>query len=91
MIMIKIGYDNTVYGGSAQWCTFYIEDDFSSFMDYDGEKYYRNQLAPVCYCDEVQLMRDVFLKQFNDLNCVEDLDNVKGLLYVRRLYPNLPY
>lgn len=98
MIEIKLGYD-TIYDefgevnpyGSAQWCTFYIEDDFSSFLDSDGEKYYRNELAPVGYSSKVQEMRESFLVKFNDLNCIDDLDNVDGVLSAEELIPSLPY
>ena len=91
MIEVRIGYDNISHGGSAQWCTFYIEDDFKSFLDYDGEKYYKNKLAPVKYKSTVQKLRESFVEQFPKVNGVGDLDKVNGVLYVAELIPSLPY
>ena len=83
MIEVRIGYDSVAKGGSAQWCTFYIEDDFNSFLDFDGDKYYKNQLAPVIYSDRVQEMRNEFISKFENINCIDDLlNNIRGLLYI---------
>lgn len=84
MIEVRVGYDNIVNNGSAQWCTFYIEDDFNSFLDYDGEKYYKNQLAEVIYNKRVQKMREHFVNHFKEVNSIDDIHNVLiGVLYIK--------
>ena len=90
MIEIRLGYDNCQYGGSAQWCTFYITDDFQKFYDHDGNKYYENTLAPVIYEPRVQELREEFLKEFKNLNTLDSLRNVRGVIYLTE-YENLNY
>ena len=91
MIELRIGYDNISKGGSAQWSTFYITDDFKKFYDTDGEQYYENCLAPVNYTDGVQKLREDFVEKFNKLHNIEDLKNIRGVLYLTILTPNLNY
>lgn len=83
MIEIRLGYDNCQQGGTAQWNTLYIEDDFKTFYDYDGEKYYKNKLAPVLYSKPVQKIREKFTKIFKNINSIDDLLNNIGVLYLK--------
>ena len=86
MIEVRVGYDQCRYGGSAQWCTFYISDDFQSFMDYDGTKYYTNCLAPVIYDKRVQKMREEFIEKFPAINDTYSLQQqVNGILFIDTL------
>ena len=91
MIEIRLGYDNIEKGGSAQWSTLYITDDFKKFYDTDGDQYYENRLAPVNYADHVQKLRESFLENFSQLENMEDLKNIPGVLYLEVLTPNLNY
>ena len=83
MIELKIGYDKCMQGGASQWCTLYIEDDFKTFYDYDGEQYYKNKLAPVNYDKIVQPMREEFVTKFPYLEDIDDcMNNLRGLIYI---------
>lgn len=98
MIEVRVGYD-TIYDsrgevnpyGSAQWCTFYISDDFKDFYDTDGEEYFQNVLAPVRYDKKVQEFRELFVDSFDEINSVDDLQLLDGVLFVDELLPTLPY
>lgn len=83
MITIKIGYDECMQGGASQWCTFYIEEDFQNFFDYDGEQTYKNQLAPVGYDKRVQPLRERFMEQFHEIHSIDDcINKIRGLIYL---------
>lgn len=83
MITIKLGYDNCMQGGTSQWSTIYITDNFKDFYDYDGERFYKNELSPVIYNKKVQEMREEFLIKFKHLEDIDDLmNNLRGLIYI---------
>lgn len=90
MIEVRIGYDNIYENGelnpygSAIWCCFYITDDFKDFYTYDGEKYYKNKLAPVNYLEINKWVKE-FAQDFKDINCMEDLENQPHILYIEKL------
>ena len=82
MIEVRIGYDN-IYrngelnpNGTAMWCCFYIT--------YDGVNYYKNILAPVNYGEINEWVKE-FTKEFKNINCMEDLENQKHILYIEKL------
>ena len=90
MIEVRIGYDN-IYkngelnpNGAAMWCCFYITDDFKDFYTYDGVLYYKNMLAPVDYGEINEWVKE-FSKEFKNINCMEDLENQKHILYIEKL------
>ena len=99
MYMVKYGYDN-IYNefgelninGSACWCTFWITNDFKTFYDEeDINKWIKNRLSRVNYGELINNMREEFLKEFDNINCVDDLYNIDGCLYVEFVEVDLPY